>query len=187
MCVPEQLAVSELSEQKSVIGKFQSEVHGQGSLLRHLKVPTAAPRPAHVHVVPSVIVLVLLVLFHHPVLPAQPPVSQEAVVVAVGAARLHAGPALLAQAAVELAHGREDGLELAPEGRQLHGAPAEGVRALGGLGGVEGRLGAAVVLVDAAGAGGGPSESLQGLELLGQLPQVTGHLLKIVYISFDWS
>lgn len=127
-----------------------SEVHGQRPLLSHLKVPPSAPRSAHVHVVPAVVLLVLLVLLHHPVLPAQPSVAQEAVVVAVRAAWFDAGPALLAQAAVELADGREDGLELPPEGRQLHGAPAEGVRALGGLDGVEGRLGAAVVLVDAA-------------------------------------
>lgn len=125
-----------------------SEVHGQGSLLGHLKVPSSAPCSANIHIIPPVILLVLLVLLHHPVLPPQSSIAHT--MMALHAAWFDTGPALLAQAAVEFSERRKDGLDVPSEGWKLHGSPAQCVCTFAGLDGVDGRLRATVVFMDAA-------------------------------------
>lgn len=152
-----------------------SEVHGQGPLLNHVKIPPSTSCSAYVYTVPPVLLLIF-VLLHHPVLLPQD--SLPGSVMSLHSALFHAGPAFLPQAAVEVAQGGEVLWKPPPEGGQLHGASAHAVRRFPSFDGVDRHLGATVVFVDAPWTWREPSDGLEGLKLLWQLPQVPRHFLQ---------
>lgn len=159
-----------------------SKVHGQGSLLNHFKIPSSGSCSAHVHAVPPVFLL-LFVLLHHPVLLPQTSVHQSV----MHSALFHTRPAFLPQAAVKVAQGGEVLRMSPPERGELHGPSAHAVRTFDSSEGVDRRLGATVVFVDAAGTWWGPSEGVEGLQLLWQLPKVSRHFLgriTLLFVSF---
>lgn len=152
-----------------------SEVHRQGPLLNHFKIPASTSCSPYIHTVPPIFLL-FFVLLHHPVLTPQSSVPHT--VMSLHSTLFHARPAFLPQAAVEVTQRGEVLRKSPPERRELHGPSVHAVRTFASFDRVDRCLGATVVFVDAPWPWRRPSDGLEGLQLLWQLPQVSRHFLQ---------